>query len=159
MAFFVLVVHKFLKCFMRSSLQNPLSSGIYPSLKRLIRSQLIQGKCLPLTSVFVQVACLSITLRNSVWKKFHASSTKGIKWSLSQFMVVKFRIKSSVFKFLVYLPLIHLGIFHTQKMMEWSLRQSDKTPDFTILSGWVTRIQPNRLWSVVNSGGLSYEPS
>ena len=35
-------------------------------------------------------------------------------------------------------------IFQTQKIMEWSLKQSDNTPDFITPSGWVTRIQSNK---------------
>ena len=35
-------------------------------------------------------------------------------------------------------------IFQTQNMTEWSLKQSDMTPDFVILAGLVTSIQSRR---------------
>ena len=48
------------------------------------------------------------------------------------------------------LTLIHLGgrcgtlILQIQKTIEWSLKESGKTPDCTILPGWETKIQSSK---------------
>ena len=47
-------------------------------------------------------------------------------------------------------------IFHTQKIIEWSLKQSDMTPAFRILSGCDTRIQSSNdcVLGVIRVGSL-----
>jgi len=59
-------------------------------------------------------------------------------------------MKSSGLILLNCLTLINLGrrqgtlIFQLQKNIEWSLKESAKTPDCKILSGWETKIQSSR---------------